>query len=289
MNVNSTPASVATVIGSRGFVGSALVHHLQSLGWTCYQPEKGVEWPIFDRPLGHVFYCAGLTGDYLARPKDTVEAHVSLLTSVLQSSDWDSLVYLSSTRLYDGLPAEVLAQEMTLLPVAPQIPRHLFDLTKLTGESLCHAIGQGRARVARLSNVYHSPDDPNGFLPALMRRVAQSKRGVVLTIDSIAQAARDYVYLPDVLRALTDIAQMGGQTVYNVASGQNVSNQQLASWVAKRTGRKLQFNASSIPSTPPIIDITRMHEDFGWQPSKVEVVIGSWLNEIGEENEAGQP
>jgi nucleoside-diphosphate-sugar epimerase len=288
MSVSSTPISVATVIGGRGFVGSALVRHLQSLGWTCYQPEKGVSWPIFDRPLGHIFYCAGLTGDYMSRAADTVEAHVSLLVRVLQSSDWDSLVYLSSTRLYDGLPAEILAQETTLLPVAPQVPRHLFDLTKLTGESLCHALGKGRARVARLANVYLSHNDPNGFLPTLLRRVAQSRRGEVLAVESIAQSARDYVYLPDVLRALVDIAQRGTQTVYNVASGYNVSNAQLATWVAQRTGRQLQFTASSAPSCSPVVDITRLLEDFGWRPSRLELVIDSWLNEIGQENEASQ-
>lgn len=70
---------MATVIGGRGFVGLALVRYLQSLGWLCYQPEKGATWPIVDLQLGHVFNCAGLTSDYLARTADTVEANVSLL------------------------------------------------------------------------------------------------------------------------------------------------------------------------------------------------------------------
>jgi nucleoside-diphosphate-sugar epimerase len=251
-------------------------------------PEKGATWPVRGQRLGHVFYCAGLTGDYLARAADTVEAHVSLLARVLQSEQWDSLVYLSSTRLYDGLPAGHLASEADLLPVAPQVPRHLFDLTKLAGESLCHALGHGRARVARLASVYDSPADPNGFLPALLRQVAQTPRGGVLTVDSNAQSERDYVHLPDVLRALVDIAQRGKQTVYNVASGENVSNARLADWVAQGTGRQLQFRAGLSGKGSAVVDIRRLREDFGWQPSALETVIGSWLNKIGQDDENSQ-
>ncbi len=279
--MNSAPAPLATIIGGRGFVGSALARHLQSQGWTCHLPEKGAAWPVRDRPLGHVFYCAGLTGDYLARAADTVEAHVSLLARVLQSDRWDSLVYLSSTRLYDGLPAGTQAIETSLLPVAPQVPRHLFDLTKLAGESLCHALGQGRARVARLASVFDSPQDPNGFLPALMRQVAQAGRGDVLPVQSSAQSERDYVHLPDVLRALVDIALHGTQTVYNVASGENVRNAQLAEWVEQRAGRRLQFRARSPGAGSAVVDITRLRQDFGWQPSRLEAVIGPWLEKMG--------
>lgn len=279
---------IATLIGGRGFVGAALASHLRSQGWTCHVPEKGATWPVRGQRLGHVFYCAGLTGDYLARAADTVEAHVSLLARVLQSEQWDSLVYLSSTRLYDGLPAGHLASEADLLPVAPQVPRHLFDLTKLAGESLCHALGQGRARVARLASVYDSPADPNGFLPALLRQVAQTPRGGVLAVDSNAQSERDYVHLPDVLRALVDIAQRGKQTVYNVASGENVSNARLADWVAQGTGRQLQFRAGLSGKGSAVVDIRRLREDFGWQPSALETVIGPWLNKIGQDDENSQ-
>lgn len=281
MPMSSASAPLATIIGGRGFVGAALARHLQSQGWTCHLPEKGSPWPVHDRPLGHVFYCAGLTGDYLARAADTVEAHVSLLARVLQSDRWDSLVYLSSTRLYDGLSAGTLASETTLLPVASQVPRHLFDLTKLAGESLCHALGQGRARVARLASVYDSPADPNGFLPALLRQVAQAGRGDVLPVQSSAQAERDYVHLPDVLKALVDIAQRGTQTVYNVASGENVSNAQLAAWVEQRAGRRLQFRAGSPGAGSAVVDIARLRQDFGWQPSRLEAVVGPWLEKMG--------
>lgn len=273
---------IATIIGGHGFVGSALARHLSVAGWDCRLPGRDTAWPLKDQPLGHVFYCAGLTGDYLQRAADTVEAHVSLLVRVLQSSSWDSLVYLSSTRLYDGLSAGVRAEESTLLPVAPQVPRHLFDLTKLTGESLCHVLGQGRARVARLASVYDSPDDAQGFLPALLRQVAQAPRGATVTIDSSPQAARDYIHLPDVLRALVDIAQRGTQSVYNVATGENVRNDELAQLVGRLAGRTLAFRSDQVPAAPAVVDISRLQHEFGWRPARVETVIGPWLRDMAQ-------
>jgi len=273
---------IATIIGGHGFVGSALARHLSAAGWDCQLPGRDTAWPLKNQPLGHVFYCAGLTGDYLQRAADTVEAHVSLLVRVLQSSTWDSLVYLSSTRLYDGLSAGVGAEETTLLPVAPQVPRHLFDLTKLTGESLCHVMGQGRARVARLASVYDSLDDAQGFLPALLRQVAQAPRGATVTIDSSPRAARDYIHLPDVLGALVDIAQRGTQTVYNVATGENVRNDELAKLVGRLADRTLAFRSDQVPAAPAVVDISRLQHEFGWRPARVENVIGPWLRNMAQ-------
>lgn len=276
-----TSRSIATLIGGHGFVGSALQRHLCAAGWDCRIPGRDTPWPVMDQELGHIFYCAGLTGDYLQRAADTVEAHVSLLVRVLQSSRWESLVYLSSTRLYDGLPAGALAQETALLPVAPHVPRHLFDLTKLTGESLCHVLGDGRARVARLASVYDSVGDASGFLPGLLRQVALVQRGGTVPVDSSPRAARDYIHMPDVLRALVDIAQRGTQTVYNVASGENISNDVLGQFVARQTGRTLAFIGSGSPSAEPaVVDIRRLQEEFGWRPARLEAVITPWLEQM---------
>ncbi len=273
-------ARLATVIGGHGFIGAALVRHLRANGWECRVPPRDALWPETGQALGHIFYCAGLTGDYLARAADTVEAHVSLLVRVLQSQAWDSLVYLSSTRLYDSLPPGSLAHETELLPVAPQVSRHLFDLTKLTGESLCLAMGRGRARVARLSCVFEDMADPAGFLPALLRQVAQAPRGAVVPIDSSPQAARDYIHMTDVLRGLVDIAQRGTQSVYNVASGENLSNARLADLVSQYAARQLTFRSSQHLPEPVVVDIRRLEDEFGWRPARPADVITPWLRQM---------
>jgi len=267
----------ATVIGGRGFIGQVLVRHLRSLGWGVWVPERSQPWPDAERDLGHVFYCAGLTADYLQHPERTVEAHVSLLARVLQSDNFTSLVYLSSTRLYDGLPAGTTATETALLPVAPHIPRHIYDLTKLTGESLCHVFGQGKARVARLSCVYDTTPQAQGFLPDVLRQVQAAARGETITLTSSPHFSRDYIHVNDVVRALVDMAQGGQHVVYNLASGVNLTNAALATLIEQHSGRKVLFAHENTSAEPATVSMDRLAEEWGWRPRSVESVLTPWL------------
>lgn len=270
----------ATVIGGRGFIGQVLVQHLHTLGWNVLVPERDHGWPDSERELGHIFYCAGLTADYLKHPERTVEAHVSLLARVLQSASFTSLVYLSSTRLYDGLPAGTTAQETALLPVAPHIPRQIYDLTKLTGESLCHVLGQGKARVARLSCVYDTTQQAQGFLPDVLRLVQAAERGDTVTLASSPHFSRDYIHVNDVVRGLVDIAQGAQQVVYNLASGINLTNAVLATLIEQHSGRKVRFAYENIGAEPASVSMDRLAQEWGWRPRSVESVLTPWLDHL---------
>ena len=207
----------------------------------------------------------------MARPFDTVEAHVSHLAQVLQHGlergSLESLVYLSSTRLYDSQVTGV-ANETAVLPLDPANPRHLYDFSKGLGESLCHVAGQGRARVARLACVYEGPQDADGFLPALLRQVLAARSAGVARVEvsSSPHFARDYVHLDDVVDALIRIAVSGRQPVYNVASGANVSNADLFEYLACRWGCKVQPLLQTVPSSAPQVDIERLCFELHWRP-----------------------
>ena len=270
----------ATVIGSNGYIGCRLVQHLTRMGWECWTPGRQTHWPVRGRDLGHVFYCAGLTADYLQRPADTVEAHAALLSRVLQSECYSSLVYLSSTRLYDGLPPGSIAREEAAFNVNPCSPRHLYDLTKLVGESLCQRMGFGKARVARLACVYDTGPDATGFLPELLHRLPDLAKGETLQLESSPHFARDYVHVDDVIRALIDIAISGTQPVYNVASGHNLSNAELAQEIEHGSGRKLLFKLSTSPPPPAQVAVDRLAGEFGWYPSTVQAHLKPWLEAL---------
>lgn len=270
-----------TVVGAAGFVGSRLCATLQARGAQVWTPARHEPWP-WQVPLGHVIYCAGLTADYLARPFDTVHAHVSHLAQVLQHGlergSLESLVYLSSTRLYDGQETGV-ANETAVLPLDPANPRHLYDFSKGLGESLCHVTGQGRARVARLACVYEGPQDADGFLPALLRQVLAARSAGVARVEvsSSPHFARDYVHLDDVVDALIRIAVSGRQSVYNVASGANVSNADLFEYLARRWGCEVQPLLQTVPGPVPLVDIERMRMELHWQPRPLFDVLDDVL------------
>src|ERR1700754_4568436 len=100
---DAVAGGLATVVGAAGFVGARLTSRLRAGGWDVSAPAKG-DPELLGRDLGTVFYCAGLTADYDARPFDTVEAHASLVSELLRADRFQRLVYCSSTRLYDGQP-----------------------------------------------------------------------------------------------------------------------------------------------------------------------------------------
>lgn len=212
-----------TVIGAGGFIGGRLAQALRDRGEAVYAPARG-EADLFDRDLGRVFYCAGLTGDFAVRPFDTVEAHVTLLAQVLAKARFERLIYLSSTRLYDSLGAAG-GREDDILAFDPAAPRNVYDLSKALGENLTLARSEGRGAVARLSNVFDLADGASGFLPELLQKARRSR---LITLDSVPGAVRDYIHADDVIAALLAMGEGDVSGVVNVASGQNVSNADLA-------------------------------------------------------------
>jgi len=68
------------------------------------------------RDLGHIIYCIGITADFRRRPHDTITAHVTKLQEVLTRTSFESLVYLSSTRVYSRCVTDHSVQKRCQFP-----------------------------------------------------------------------------------------------------------------------------------------------------------------------------
>ena len=257
------PLAHFTVIGASGYIGSRLVAHLRAGGHTVGAPARGdARW--LQRPLGHVLYCAGLTADFRTRPFDTVDAHVGLLAEVLRHARFESLLYLSSTRVYMGAAS---THEDAALSVLPGDPTYLYNLSKLTGESLCHASGRPGVRVARLSNVVGpGMDAASGNLVADL--VRQSREGHIV-LRSDPQSAKDYVHVDDLLDWLPRIALAGRAATYNVASGRQTQHAQWLAWLQARTGCTVEVAAQAPLQQFAPIDVRRLQGEWGVSPRAV--------------------
>jgi nucleoside-diphosphate-sugar epimerase len=259
----------ATIIGGHGFIGKGLLKRLTHDGWECWVPDRD-DPELFKKDLGYVFYCAGLTADYAARTFDTVNAHVCLLNAVIHNAQFKSLVYLSSTRIYDNTNCSIATEDISLT-LNPHESRHLYDLSKALGESVCLVAGKDKAKVARLSCVYNNQEDEDGFLPNLLRQVLtkSSYENSTIILESSINFARDYVHLYDVINSLILIATKGNQQIYNVASGENTTNKKLFLLLEQLSGRKIIANKNE-SKPPPQISIEKMRLEFNWKPTSVE-------------------
>ncbi|HVK42626.1 MAG TPA: NAD(P)-dependent oxidoreductase [Phenylobacterium sp.] len=263
-----------TVIGASGFIGSRLVEALRGRGADVYAP--GREAPdLFSRDLGRVFYCAGLTGDFMVRPFDTVDAHVGLLSRVLRDARFERLIYLSSTRLYDSLGARG-GHEGDVLEFDVAAPRNVYDLSKALGENLCLARSEGRAAVARLANVFDWTDDAGGFLSDLLKRARRERS---ITLASSPQAGRDYIYSGDVIAGLLAMDQRNATGVINLASGEAVSNAQIAE-VFAAAGWSLTLTGGEAPPHGPVCDTARLRS-LGVIPRNAREVLAEALRSPG--------
>ena len=251
-----------TVFGADGFIGSHLVRHLQDKGEECFAPERG-DRSIFTRPLGQVIYCIGLTADFRKRPFDTIEAHVCLLKEILRRARFDSFLYLSSTRVYRGLPSGV---EEASITVDPQNADDLYNLSKLTGEVLCLASGRPATRIARLSNVYGAGMPEESFLGAVLRDAVG--RGSI-RLQTGRGAEKDYVGIDDIVPTLTRIAGAGRERLYNLAAGAGTSNGTIVDRLQELTGCEVSVAPDAPAPTYPPIRIDRARDEFGFTPGSV--------------------
>ncbi len=265
-----------TILGGGGFLGAHLVGYLKSQGHTVNVPRRNLD-GIFDIDLGHVIYAIGLTGDFRSRPFDTVEAHVSLLSRLLQKCRFDSWLYLSSTRIYSELGLGKVATEKSDIVVNLGLD-NLYNLSKLMGESLCLACPNSNIRVARLSNIYGAGMSPNTFLGSILKDL--HRHGSV-TLNECPNSGKDYIASSDVVSLLEKISSHGLQRIYNIASGISLSHRELFDAIFKLTGFSLNYSDACITRKFPLVDISLIQNEFGFQPKLLLDNIGELLYECG--------
>jgi nucleoside-diphosphate-sugar epimerase len=264
-----------TILGGAGFVGRRLS---QAIGdhADLYLPAKG-DPRLVECDLGTVYYCAGLTADYAARPFDTIEAHTSLIAALAERGRFSRLVYLSSTRLYDTSVEPRMDEDAALL-MRPSHPRQIYDLSKALGENLTLTQMDGRGSVARLSNVFDWAEGAPGFLSEWLKAAAHTRN---LRLESSPHVARDYIHVDDVASALMVIAASDGVGIVNVASGELVDNAAIAA-VFEEAGYSVSFTGDAHPPPSAVADIGRLR-GLGVTPRRVREVIAAHLAASGGE------
>lgn len=254
-----------TIFGAGGWIGSALVDQLARNGHMVKGLRRN-EWPDETTSLGHVIYAIGMTADFRSRPVETADAHVSVLAHVLRKYKFESLLYLSSARIYRSGSG---TNESSTFQVCPADPDDVYNITKLAGESLCLSLPNPAIRVARLSNVIGPGDQSDSFLASVM---SDARKGSVV-INSAPDSEKDYVALSDVTQLCEAIALAGHNRIYNVAAGRNVSHREIAQLVARHTGAAVNFAPNGPKQLFPPIAIDLIQREFKAKPLDFEAAF----------------
>lgn len=250
-----------TILGSRGFVGAALVERARADGLPVHCPGRDED--LTGRDLGTVIYTIGLTADFRTRLLDTVEAHVSYLERLVRHSRCDSIVYLSSARIYgrgDGGTSEI-----SDIKVQPANPDHLYNISKLMGESLILSAA-ARPRVVRLGNVYGADLRSANFLTDVIGSALRTGR---VALRTSWDSEKDYISIDDVTDLIFRIARDGRETIYNLASGLNVTNREIGDLLAKHLGCEVVVEPGSPSIRYAPLDARRITAEFGFSARRL--------------------
>lgn len=262
-----------TILGASGFIGSHVAKLARQLGYEVVCPARDQVLDGCD--LGHVIYSIGLTSDFRQRPHDTVTAHVTKLQEILTRTKFDSLVYLSSTRVYARCaPDGPSVNETQPLSVLSSDFSDLYNLSKLMGESIALTHGP-KVKVVRLSNVIGMDLASDNFLISVVRDCLEHGR---VELKTSLDSAKDYIGVNDVARLLLRIGAEGTQSIYNVASGTNTTHRDIATSLKKLTSADCVVANGSPTTTFPRIEICRIQDEFGFEPQTMETIIESLVS-----------
>lgn len=255
------------VLGGSGTIGKALASFLRS------DPSiEVISLSISDyfssiRNFDVIYYCIGMTSDFRSLPFRTVEAHIEILSKVLQKNRFGVLVYLSSARVYKD--SSDTNEELPLL-INPNDSDSIYNISKLAGESLCLLADYKRTRVARISNVVSRSHNQNSFLGFL----SNSLKTGSFVLSSSLKSEKDYVDIDQVTFCLREIGFRSVQKIYNIGSGFNIKTEEIIDALAHHfpTTLKVHSNEAEMHNFP-IIDISRISSEFGVRPKDKTDII----------------
>jgi len=260
-----------TVLGASGFIGSHIVNFLRAGKIDHYAPSRNDD--LTQKHLGDIIYCIGLTADFRSKPFETVEAHVCYLSRVLQFNNFNSLTYLSSSRVYINCK-EKEVDESAIIPVNPLDGNELYTLTKLTGERLCLSSGK-KIKIVRLSNVYGENMNADNFFQQIVRSITGQGS---LTLNTTLSSAKDYIHIDDAVKLTVQIASSGKETLYNVASGINTTNEQIINELKKHFSFSVNVAATGKEIIFPAITIGKIKTEFNYVPKNIIQDIHQIIN-----------
>lgn len=277
----------AVVVGSRGFVGSNIVAHIEKLGWDVegvssedvdlLADGSGQELARRLKPDDALVYVSALTPD---KGKDaaTLERNVRMVrhaAEAIAERPVAHVVCIGSDAIYKD-DAQPVRESSCASPSSLYGAAHLAREVALA--EVCAGVGVPLARL-RPTLLFGPGDTHNGYGPNRYVRSARDEGRIALFGEGEEQ--RDHVFIEDVARLAAAVLERGSTGVLNVATGKAVSFRECADIVAE-----LMSGNVAIESSPRQNPVTHRHFDiaatraafpgFAWTPLRdgLERMVG---------------
>jgi UDP-glucose 4-epimerase len=283
------------ITGGSGFIGSHIVEHYQGKAEeirvldnlrTGYRRNLDglqctfIEGSITDRALvkeavkgvDYIFHLAALVSvpESMSKPGECVDINVHGLLNVLEEASAagvKKLVFASSAAIYGDNP--LVPKIETMLPE----PKSPYAITKLDGEFYLNMFctgGRLETATIRFFNVFGPRQDPKGaYAAAVPIFIEKAIKGEDITVYGDGEQTRDFIYVKDIVGALTFAAETTGVTgVFNAGYGGQITINQLAGQLIANAGSTSKVLHA--PERPGDVKHSRASAqrllDAGWKP-----------------------
>jgi nucleoside-diphosphate-sugar epimerase len=250
-----------TILGSSGFIGSNVSKTLKNKNFNCYTPDVRKE-SLDGKNLGNVIYSLGVS-DFRNKPSDTIDAHICILNKILKNCSFDSLLYISSGRMYYNVDSTL--EENSLIG-NPNMKNDLYNISKLQGESLCMSMNNPKIKIIRPSNVVGITAPSNLFIPSLIKEAVTTKK---IILHSTLDSEKDYVHIDDLVQLIPKIISSNEFQLYNIASGYNISSNKIIDEIIRLTDCELEIASDAKKFSSGQINIDRIKNEFNFEPTRI--------------------
>jgi len=284
------------ITGAAGFLGSALANHMLENGHevrglddlSTGKEEALHDGVIFtrgnvmDRPklwtllqdVDCVFHLAARVSvqESILYPREYNETNVGGTVSVMEAMrdvGVKRVVFTSSGAVYGAQEQQPLSEDMSPHPDSP------YAVSKLSGEYYVRTIGElwGIETVSlRIFNAYGPGQHlPPSHPPVIPNYLKQATGGGTLVIHNSGDQTRDFVFVEDVVQAMSAAAtasDVNGKII-NIGSGREITVRELANQVLDLTNGQAEVvhNPKSSGGVKRMrADITRARTLLGYQP-----------------------
>ena len=280
------------VLGANGFLGSHLVDSLIAKNHfvrafdkyvddkTRFQSSNNIE--IFHgeflnesdlakslESIDYVFHLISTTTPISSDDNPLVEIDTNVRYSVELFSKCvekrvKKVIFASSGgAVYGNSSADLVSEDVLPNPISP------YAIGKLSIEKF---LGYFQAKyglesvIYRISNPYGSRQSLNarqGVIPIFLNQVINDEP---ITIYGDGSMIRDFVYVSDVVKMISESFAETKSSVYNLGSGVGVSVNEIVDAIYSVVGQTTKVNHVAAPSTfvqKNVLDVTKFTEEFG--------------------------
>lgn len=289
------------IAGHRGMVGSAIVRHLEALGFKKLVTAEREVLDLLDpyavntffstHPINQVYLAAARVGGIHANathPADFIYENLVIQTNLIHAAhthNVQKLMFLGSSCIYPRQARQPITEE-ALLTGTLEPTNEPYAIAKIAGIKLCESYNRQHGRDYRCAmptNLYGPGDnfhpENSHVIPALMRRIHEAKitKAPEVVIWGSGNPMRDFLHVDDLASAVVHLqniplALYASETQImcshiNVGTGSEITIHQLAKVLARIIGYTggLVFDPTKPDGTPSKgMDISRLHR-LGWR------------------------